>query len=63
MNTLKDKPSSLIKFEKILNDHQEEWCECTDDNGDWIFIDDDVHPTITKHHWRCPNCLKILQIG
>jgi hypothetical protein len=52
------------KLEIILNDHQETWCECTNEDApDWIFIDDDVHPTIGKHHWRCSKCLKITQIG
>jgi len=41
------------------------WCEC-DGGGvhdDDIFFDDGVHEEIDKHHWRCPLCHKITQIG
>ena len=51
-------------IENCLNDHQEEWCECKiEGNDEWFFVDDDVHPTIAKHHWRCSKCSKLTQIG
>lgn len=49
-------------IEECLNNTKEEWCYCKK-NHEWFFIDDNVHPTITKHHWRCSKCNNITQIG
>lgn len=38
------------------------WCECEEAHGVY-FINDNEHPEITKHHYRCKNCNKVTQIG
>lgn len=39
------------------------WCSCGYKGTDLIFYDDDQHPEIYKHHWRCPECNGVVQIG
>lgn len=40
------------------------WCSCDEPDFDGaLFFDDGDHPEILKHHWRCPACDGVLQIG
>jgi hypothetical protein len=39
------------------------WCRCGNKSGEVTFYDDDQHPECRKHHWRCADCGKILQVG
>lgn len=38
------------------------WCQC-DGIKDPKYWDDGEHPDLYKHHWRCGDCEKIVQIG
>lgn len=38
------------------------WCKCKEDYGT-TFYDDNEHPDLKKHHYRCNKCNKIKQIG
>jgi len=50
--------------QKFIEDTEGMWCECEDDQDpDWYYVDDNVHPQVKKHHWRCSKCHKITQIG
>lgn len=42
--------------------YQALWCGCAEP-GEQKFYDDDEHPELKKHHWRCGNCGKVTQIG
>lgn len=42
---------------------QEVWCRCGNPSGETQFYDDGEHPEIAKHHWRCGDCSKVVQIG
>jgi len=47
-----------ILFEKNM------WCECgSNDPSDVKYYDDGEHHEISKHHWRCNKCGKVVQIG
>lgn len=49
---------------KAIAAFQDSWCRC--DNPDFeqaIFYDNGRHPDCRKHHWRCGDCGKILQVG
>jgi len=49
---------------KMLEQTDGMWCECEEEEmSDTYFVDDNVHPEIEKHHWRCNKCHKITQIG
>ncbi|MCK9542644.1 MAG: hypothetical protein M0R03_11515 [Novosphingobium sp.] len=40
------------------------WCKCKDYDSDEVdFYDDNQHPEISKHHWRCRKCKKVVQLG
>ena len=45
-----------IMYEKSL------YCSCKN-NDDVYFVDDNVDSECSKHHWKCKNCKKIVQIG
>ncbi len=45
-----------IKFRKS-------WCQCGNKSKEVRFYDDYEHPDCSKHHYRCGDCGKILQIG
>jgi hypothetical protein len=52
--TAEDK--ELIEYEKKM------WCKCGAPKG-IKFYDDNKHPEISKHHYRCRVCKKVTQIG
>lgn len=37
-----------------------EWCECDASMDNAYYVDDTEE---MKHHWKCGNCHKIVQIG
>jgi hypothetical protein len=39
------------------------WCRCGNPSKDFTFYDDGEHQDIHKHHYRCFDCSKVLQIG
>ena len=39
------------------------WCYCGNPSGEMDFFDNDEHPKIKCHHWRCRDCGKVVQIG
>jgi Zn finger protein HypA/HybF involved in hydrogenase expression len=51
-----EKGKQVYEFEKDM------WCRCEDSHG-VTFYDDDEHPELSKHHYRCNKCKKIVQIG
>ena len=40
-----------------------EWCNCEQQTDDVVFFDNNEHPIVRKHHYRCPNCGKVVQVG
>jgi len=38
------------------------WCKCEGDNG-VDFYKDYEHPEVSKHHYRCKKCKKVVQVG
>ena len=52
-----EEQAALIEFEKNM------WCKCGNPSEDVDFYDDGEHPEITKHHYRCKDCKKVVQIG
>jgi hypothetical protein len=38
------------------------WCECEEDHG-VDYWGDGEHPDLSKHHYRCKKCKKVVQIG
>ena len=39
------------------------WCKCGNPSKGSEYYDDGEHHEITKHHYRCKDCGKVLQIG
>jgi len=39
------------------------WCECGNPSEDSYYVPDNEHPDISKHHWRCMDCRKVVQVG
>lgn len=39
------------------------WCDCGNPSEDTYYVPDNEHPDISKHHWRCMDCGKVVQIG
>jgi len=39
------------------------WCSCDNRSGEAYYVEDGVNPECRKHHWRCKDCGKILQVG
>jgi len=54
---MNDKQMDIYNYEKNM------WCDCGNPSEKVKFFDDDEHPEISKHHYRCKDCGKILQIG
>lgn len=46
-----------IKYEENM------WCECEEQNDDAYYVPDNEHEFVKKHHWRCSECKKVVQIG
>lgn len=42
---------------------EEMWCSCGNPSGRHSYHADGQGPEISKHHYRCGDCLKVLQIG
>ena len=49
----------MLEFERTM------WCECPDRNElDWVYHrDNERGATLRKHHYTCPRCKKVTQIG
>ena len=45
---------------KWLNDNT---CSCKNHSNGVYYVADNIDKNILKHHWRCKNCKKIVQIG
>jgi len=63
-----DTYGSLEQAEIEMKEEEKLWCSCggEDEYGDdygAYYVPDNSHPEISKHHWRCKNCKKIVQIG
>ncbi len=39
------------------------WCRCGNPSGDVRYVADGESVAISKHHWCCVDCDKIVQIG
>lgn len=39
------------------------WCSCKVETPGAIYHADGTCPTCHKHHWHCPACHKIVQVG
>lgn len=51
-------------FEKERKWWEVNGCHCKDrDEIQHIFVDDDVDPNLPEHHWICPRCGGVVQIG
>ena len=46
-----------------IKDEEDEWCTCGNPSDGVDFYDDGQHPNLHKHHYRCKDCNKIVQIG
>lgn len=46
-----------------INRAVESWCRCGNPSGGTRFYDDGQHAECRKHHWRCNDCGKIVQVG
>lgn len=51
-----------------LQQYKDLWCKCGNPSGEGgqrgsYFVGDGDHPKLYKHHWRCADCDKVLQIG
>lgn len=49
------------KNEFFIN-YRKLWCKCEEEH-DTHFYDNYEHPELDKHHYRCSNCEKVVQIG
>jgi hypothetical protein len=38
------------------------WCDCASPS-DVTYFNDHEHPACAKHHWRCADCSKVVQVG
>ncbi len=47
----------------MFEEHKRMWCECGNPSDDSYYVPDNEHPDISKHHWRCMDCRKVIQIG
>jgi hypothetical protein len=48
--------------EAVAKYEREMWCQCGAPMG-VRFYDDNEHPVLTKHHYRCLVCRGVTQIG
>lgn len=51
-------PTMKAVYEAYVN----MWCSCKEKHG-VIFYDDGEHPNLSKHHYRCKKCKRVVQIG
>ena len=51
--------ADMVEFERNM------WCECEKQKKKHytVFYEDGEHPEIYKHHYRCPFCDGVVQIG
>jgi hypothetical protein len=54
---------SLEKAKKAKAEEDKLWCKCEDTDHGAYYVPDGQHPECDKHHWRCHDCKKIVQIG
>lgn len=59
VGTLKDSQLQKYQYEKEM------WCKCGkhENPSDWVFYEDDQHSILKKHHYRCPECDGVKQVG
>jgi len=48
---------------KFIEHYNSIWCKCGNPSGETDFYNDNEHDEIKKHHWRCQDCGKVVQIG
>jgi len=54
----------MTQEQKEIHDYEKNmWCTCGNKSEDYKFYDDGEHEEISKHHYRCADCEKVLQIG
>jgi len=46
-----------------FEEHQKMWCECGNPSEETYYVPDNERSDISKHHWRCMDCRKVVQIG
>jgi hypothetical protein len=39
------------------------WCQCPEPQPTPYYVPDNQRTDCSKHHWRCPQCDKIQQVG
>jgi hypothetical protein len=49
-------------MKEVIDYERNMWCKCGKDYG-VTFYKDGQHPEISKHHYRCKKCKKVVQIG
>jgi len=50
-------------FVDAFNEQKKMWCECGNPSEETDYWDDCEHPDLSKHHWRCRDCGKVVQVG
>ncbi len=62
----KDAGMTLEAYRAMLNEHMKaDWCQC-EKPGDPVFCPDGRSRNqhcVTKHHYHCENCMKLIQVG
>jgi hypothetical protein len=63
----KDAGMTLEAYRAMLNEHMtQDWCKCGDVQAPGAFCDDgqsrNIH-CVSKHHWHCGVCEKLVQVG
>lgn len=54
---------SLENAKKAKAEEDKLWCKCEDTDHGAYYVPDGQHHECHKHHWRCHDCKKIVQIG
>lgn len=57
--------TGVVSYQTIqaLEKANKMWCRCGNPSGQSNFFDDGVDSKCSKHHWKCSDCGKILQVG
>jgi hypothetical protein len=48
---------------EMFEQEQGMWCGCGNPSNDGDFYEDGEDPVVGKHHWKCKDCKKVLQVG
>jgi len=54
---------SLENAKKEKAKEEKLWCKCKDSHHGAYYVPDGQNRQCHKHHWRCNQCKKIVQIG